>query len=549
EQAMNTPSEPVKGSEYILRRVSESFSQFTDDLWYSVPIFLLIPTVCIVLARIGYASHYRRKHGSARPDAALYWLGWASIVSVIALVAWTLVAFYKADTATTKAGVTTLSSLSESNERMWYIFTGCVLGLGALFVVLMYVKDARSVRWFWAVKLAILRIAVYALLCFVFLLPARQTWEKTEKSSRVVVLIDVSPSVTRVSDDVAGKGKKQRTRMDVILDLLQDKDIALIENLLKTNPVAVYPFGSRLDVYPRMIESKPWGLEEWTAFATYDFRPFMVEGLSAEDQAVLGNTIEPVKWSGPAPTPGVDRVEPTNWAEWAEKWTTHRNEWAKEKAKAEAGGEQFQKMLAKGLSPAGNMKLSDNIERLERRLEVARSIALGTNVPDSINAALTRETPNMVQGVIVFSDMRSNLGSDSSYLALRNLAASANIPVFAIAVGNVKQNTSINITEILADDAVSNQGSKISVDADGIGLSGKTVSVELDLFLPGMDPSKQEPAYTLKDSRKDKTKGSPEPYTITFTGTDTPHGRVEFVLDPAKLAAENDVRARSLVTE
>ena len=548
---MNTTSEPVKGSEYILRRVSESFAQFREDLWQSVPLFLLIPAVVLVLARVAYGVYYRRTHHAAKPDAVRYWLGWGAIVSVLALALWTLVAFYKADTATTKSGTTTLSSLAESNERMWYIFTGCVLGLGAVFVVLMYIRDARSVRWYWAAKLSLLRITVYALLCFVFLLPARQTWEKTEKSSRVVILIDVSPSMTRVSDDVASDGKKQKTRMDLLIDLLQDKDVALIENLLKTNPVAVYPFGSRLDESPRMIDADtpPWGRDDWAAFAQYDFRKFLTEGLTPEDQAVLANTTVPVEWAAPKPTPGVERPEPTNWADWADKWADHRRQWAQRKAAAERRSDQFTEVLSPGLSPAGNTKLADNLERLERRIEVARSIALGTNAPDSISAALNREAPNMVQGVIVFSDMRSNLGSESSYLALRNLAASSKIPVFTVAVGSVKQTTSIAITEILADDAVSNQGSKISVDADGIGLSGKTVPVELDLFLPGTDPAKDEPSYTLRDSRKDKSKGSPEPYTITFTGTDTPHGRVEFTLDPAKFAVDSDVKARTLVTE
>jgi hypothetical protein len=542
---MNTTSEPIKQSQYILRRESESFSQFADDFWQSVPVYLLVVAALVVAARVIYGIQYRKAHGAAKPDAPLYWLGWAAIASVAALVIWTLVAFYKADTATTKAGTTTLTALSESNERMWYIFTGSVLGLGALFVVLMYIKDSRSVRWFWAAKLSLLRITVYALLCFVFLLPARQTWERTEKTSRVVVLIDISPSMTRLSDDVAGKGKKQKTRMDVLIDFLQDKDIALLENLLKTNPVAVYAFGSRLDESSQMFErdAAPWGPAEWAAFATYDFRPFLAQGLSEGDQAALAKTTSPVDWGGPKPTPGVERLEPTNWAEWAQKWAEHRAAWAAKKARDDPAA-----VLAAGLSAEGNAKLAENIERLERRIDVARSISLGTNVPDSISAALNREAPNMVQGVIVFSDMRSNLGSDSSYASLRSLTSSSKIPVFTIAIGTVKQNTSINITEILADDAVSNLGSKITVEADGIGLNGKTVNVELDLYLPGMDP-KGEPAYTLKTVAKEKAEATARPATITFTGSDTPHGKVQFTLDPTQLAADPDVKARNLVTE
>jgi hypothetical protein len=419
----------------------------------------------------------------------------------------------------------------------------------------MYARDTRTVRWYWALKLAVLRIAVYAILCFVFLLPARQTWERSEKLSRVVVLIDVSPSMTRVSDDIARKGAKTRTRMETLIEFLSDRDVALLKKILETNPVAVYPFGTRLDDSAQLLkpDTAPWGPADWQAFVQYDFRPFMRERLSPEDQAALANTTNPVDWKGPKPTQGVERVEPGNWAEWADKWVKFRADWAARKNKWDTekqGKEPFREKLVNGISDAGNATLSENIEKLERRVDVARSIASGTNVPDSVANAINREAPNMVQGVIVFSDMRSNLGSDSSYRELRAAASREKIPVFMIAVGEDRQNTSISITEVQTDDVASpDEGFKVSVGADGTNLAGKTVNAELDIFLPGRDPKTDKPNYTLRDSRKDKTKGSPEPYTITFAGTDPPHGQVEFVIDPARLAADTDADARALVTE
>ena len=324
--------------------------------------------------------------------------------------------------------------------------------------------------------------------------------------------------------------------------------------MLEQNPVAVYPFGTRLDESSRLIErdNTPWGAAEWKALAEYDFRPFIVQGLSAEDKQVLANTTNPVEWTGPKPTPGVDRVEPTNWADWAAKWVEFRGKWAARKAAHDTANSQvpFPELIVNGISEVGNKTLADNLEKLEKRVDVARSIALGTNVPDSVATAINREAPNMVQGVIVFSDMRSNLGSDSSYRELRSAATQAKVPVFMVAVGEDRQSTSISITDIQVDDILSpDEGGKVSVEADGSNLAGKTVNVELDVFPPGSDPKTAKPAYTFRDSRPDKTKGSFTPYTITFAPGDPPHGQVEIVIDPAKLAVDPDADARNLTTE
>ncbi|MCE9568128.1 MAG: hypothetical protein K8U57_39500 [Planctomycetes bacterium] len=552
---MNPTNEPIKESEFVLRRLGESFAQFRQDLWDSTSASLLILALVAVIARIGYGQYYRKTHSHAKPDTTLKTLGALWLGAVGALAVSTLYRFYFRDVAQLKGSTSQqLSALGQTNALSWYIFTAAIFIVGAVYVALMYKKDNRTVRWYWAVKLAILRISVYALLCFVFLLPARQTWERTEKKSRVVVLVDISPSLTRVSDDISRKGSKQKTRMDLLVELLSDKDVALIQKLLEQNPVAVYPFGTRLDESSRMIErdETPWGPAEWKALAEYDFRPFMVQGLSPEDRAVLANTTNPVEWAGPKPSGGVERVEPVNWAEWAAKWVEFRGKWAAKKAAHETANskEPFPERIVNGISEAGNKTLVENLEKLEKRVDVARSIALGTNVPDSVAAAINRESPNMVQGVIVFSDMRSNLGSDSSYRELRSAATQAKIPVFMVAVGEDRQSTSIAISDVQVDDILSpDEGGKVSVEADGTNLVGKTVNVELDVFPPGSDPKTAKPAYTFRDSRPDKTKGSFTPYTITFAPGDPPHGQVDIVIDPAKLAADTDPEARNLTTE
>src|SRR6516225_6641533 len=85
----------------------------------------------------------------------------------------------------------------------WWLFgLGVVLILAIAYVVRMYIIDSRSVHPLFAIALGTLRCLVFALLGVAFLLPSCQHWEKAEKSSRMVILLDVSESVTRISDDI-----------------------------------------------------------------------------------------------------------------------------------------------------------------------------------------------------------------------------------------------------------------------------------------------------------------------------------------------------------
>src|SRR5438067_1527196 len=94
----------------------------------------------------------------------------------------------------------------EVNPYLWLAILIPVLVLGLVYVVWQYKRDCRSIAWPWAVLLGSLRTIVYLILAGIFLLPAMQTWERTEKHSRVLVLLDVSPSVTTISDDLPEEG-------------------------------------------------------------------------------------------------------------------------------------------------------------------------------------------------------------------------------------------------------------------------------------------------------------------------------------------------------
>src|SRR5260370_24657258 len=89
----------------------------------------------------------------------------------------------------------------ETDPRwFWILVLVLVLGVGFFYVGWMYKRDSRSVGWGWASLLGILRSVVYAVLAAVVLLPALQTWDRTELHSKVVLLQDVSGTMENKDD-------------------------------------------------------------------------------------------------------------------------------------------------------------------------------------------------------------------------------------------------------------------------------------------------------------------------------------------------------------
>ena len=513
---MNQPGATTQ-TEFVLRRLGDDFSQFVGDLWKAVPLWLLALAVAAIVARLVYRSATKgtRKAGADPTGIALWW---AAFGSTVALVGWFLVAFFKRDNLQASTAGESAATGTQANAVLWVVFTAAVFVLGTVFVILSYVRDSRSVRWPAAAGLAALRILVYAILCFVFLLPAVQTWEKVEKKSRVVILLDVSPSMTTVSDEVGTvSGKKPKMRMGHVLDFLTDEKVAFIQKLTAKNPVVVYRFGNRLDEESQTFGRDEAGFSraEWEAFAAYDFKPFLLKGLSPEGREAVLNS---AAWEGQRP----------GTAGWAESWLARPEEEA----------------IPAGIPESDAAALKAERAKLAARITTAKTILQGTNVVDSVTAAVNREAPNMVQGIIVISDGRGNLGSDTGFAELKERATRETIPIFTVAVGEDRQAAAIAITDLQAPDTTPpDEPFKIVVEADGVNLARETVDVFLDLFLPGKNPKEDRPDFTLDDRRRDRTKGAAEPYTLTFAPGDPPHGQVEFVIDPAVLPSELTVEA------
>ncbi len=478
-------------------------------LWRLIVAGLAEPLCLAALGAIAYAMfQFFRAPTSATAaprDVGALGLSLASGLLVGATVVWWLVAYYVRDSEPSKGEGESLTTAGGGNVVKWYAFTSALFLLGAVFVVLMYIKDCRTVQWFFAIPLALLRITVYAILCVVFLLPAMQTWEDTNKQSRVIILLDISPSVTDVTDETGGTTAKKR--IDLLIDFLTDEKVAFMKNLLEKNPVAVYAFGTRLDETPTMIGHKEpaWAKAEWDSFRRYDFKPFVLRGLSDAGKEQIRASRE---WGD---GPGT--------ADWAQSWFARK-------------GTDDLKTLANLESDADVEILKRNLEKLDKRIDVARTITLGTNVPDSITAAINRESSNMVQGIIVLSDGRSNLGSDSSYAELRERASREKIPVFTITVGEDRERVAITISDVQApDSAPIDEASKVIVEADGYNLANKEIDVILDLWMPGKDVKKDAADHQITQK-------------LMFAPGDPPHGQSEFVIDPAKLPEKLTIESK-----
>jgi hypothetical protein len=313
----------------------------------------------------------------------------------------------------------------------------------------------------------------------------------------VVVLIDVSPSVTQVTDDIrSAANPKPKTRIQKLIDFLSDDKVAFVQKIVEKNPVLVYRFGTRLDEESQTFDanSPGWSAAEWDSWAKYDFKPWALRGLSPPGRESV--TKSPA-WKGDeAGTP-----------DWAIAW-----------AKLPDG-----EAVPGGLSPEDEATLKDNRTKLEKRVDVARSIVQGTNVPDSATAAVNREAANMVQGIILFSDGRSNLGADAAFKEFTERAGREKIPIFTVALGEVRENVAITITDVQAPDrAPPDEPFKIIVEADGVGLERQEVEVRLGMFLPTRDPKKDAPDYELTAK-------------LAFQPGEPPHGQAEFVIDPDKM--------------
>jgi len=365
-------------------------------------------------------------------------------------------------------------SLDDRNTAATFLVTlFVVLTVGVVYVIWMYVRDGHSMGWFWGTFLAALRLSVYAILSFVFLLPAWQNWEESRQQSKVVVAFDVSRSMEKQDDPVSdGIDPKTRpTRQDKVLAFLGEP-------------------GSTTDFFKRMEKTNPVTLYRWGSSVDDDYLVVNPDGLLWDKKSWEDNQHEK---DPKARVPGREfaRDELANFL--------------KPDLKVEA---------APGLSDEEKKAFDDRKQKLERLVK-------STNVGESALAVLSKEINNMPQGIVLFSDCRSTEGGAQAFKDLADRARRAKVPVFVVVVGEDRPETRIEIVDARAPDKARPEDPfPVSIDVTGVGLRGRDITVYLDIFKPGQDPKKDTPVKTLEKR-------------VPFKGTQVPRAQVEFPITPA----------------
>ena len=366
------------------------------------------------------------------------------------------------------------------NINAWLFWIPLLLLYSAIFigyVVGMYMQDGRSVGWLWASFLGLLRVSVYALLVLVFLLPALQSWEKSESFSRVLVALDLSGSMG-LSDEIPleNSTRPPRTRLDQVVALLAKNDGEFFngkddrKGLLQTNPVYVYPFGGRLDDEPKEFkkDGKGWSESQWNAYVRLDLRQWILDGLSDAGR----ETVQKSK--------GFENNQGD-----AALWATN---WFKE------SGAIGQLTDAEDKAP-----LEKKRDGLLKKLEARQQIAAGTNYPDALFGLTTRESNNMIAGVIVIGDGQSNQGSASTLAEALHRFHNLKVPIFTVAIGEVREQIHIRITDLQVPEmSPPDEKFPVRVIVEGEGLADQEFSGSLDMFKPGWTwPATSRPTRSL----------------------------------------------------
>ena len=307
----------------------------------------------------------------------------------------------------------------------WMVILIPVMAVALFYVVLMYIRDAKTVHWLWAIFLGLLRTCVYVILGVVFLLPGCQHSDKQEYESKVVFLFDVSGSMEE-KDDRPEEGQKPETlptRQDKVLKFLtasaeEKGEKAFIDKIVQKSRVDAYRFGEILDendivnLHPKKQDSLTF--KEWERFLK----------------------------------PNKDDIKEPNVKDLKE-------EEAKEK-----------------------------YAQYANRRKMVETLRSGTNIGGAALQAHKIENSSYIQTFIIVSDGQSNMGSGD---ALTNFLSRANnpkrpIPVITVGVGLDRLPVSIRIDDINApEETRPDDKFPIRVPVVSTGLPGEpfTVTVEV----------------------------------------------------------------------
>ncbi len=132
--------------------------------------------------------------------------------------------------------------------EQWLLLVVVGVALAA-YIIWMYVRDTRSMHWFWRGWLTLLRLAVVAGLAVIFLNPHIRSQETVYRPSQVAIVLDKSLSSRFPAEDRTDAGTlppgAEVSRADAMAKLMADTD--LLKKLSETHQVKFYTFGQHLE--------------------------------------------------------------------------------------------------------------------------------------------------------------------------------------------------------------------------------------------------------------------------------------------------------------
>ncbi len=297
----------------------------------------------------------------------------------------------------------------------WTVVLLPILIVAFFYIGMMYFKDSASIHPIWATFLGLLRVTVYAILVFVFLLPGCQHWDPTEVVPKNLIVFDVSGSMVNHSDvlpDPAKKGQPRPTRQDKVVEFWttafgpdKHERPAFLDRILEKSPATFYRFGPIVDHHKSSVPTFPMLTDAnrdqlWTA-------------------ADLQRYLKPDKKNIVMPEIVLSPED-------------------QKKPKSEQQAE-----IARRLK-----EQKDERPRLEDMVDLL--LHGGTDVYGSVRDVARAESSNYVQAIIVFSDGTSNLGSSEALLELQRRANNPLRPIsiYTVLVGNYQQPTEIRNIDV-----------------------------------------------------------------------------------------------------
>lgn len=298
---------------------------------------------------------------------------------------------------------------------VWIVILGAVLLVGFFYIGWMYVRDSKAIG-IWAILLGLLRASVYALLVLVFLMPAQQTWHQANQRTKVVLMYDVSLSMSMTSDLIPTEGKKfseMPTRTELMLERLGKNDFAFLRRIEENNPITAFRFGRLLD--------NEFLFYEKNADKELHFWP------KSEREKILAARSRDDRQKELEQRPG----RPLH--------AEHLKSWLTPMVEAKLVGE-WKDSTPRGAELKRQLE-SNNVLKSTRFFE-------GTAVGEAVLEVLKQEQNNMVEGIVLFTDGRLTEGSASAVTEAAKAAANANIPVFVVQVGEVRPKVAIDVVDI-----------------------------------------------------------------------------------------------------